>query len=208
MEELGSALLWLSRALVARTLLKDEIGRASTRTSMGFVDFDRCNPEDANAPCQMALAFARDLRLRCIERNAHDRLYKAAKALGDDRSALVHFERFTALKDSLHAEDVPKGLERIEFSRNVMADSLRRRSEGPGGCGRARWSPEAVVHRWWYPRRGHRSVRLAQKEEGARSIGLSRSLARTPTFAADGKDAGTVRRGDHRMRRALREEGA
>lgn len=124
--ELDSAFHWLSSALTAQLLLKDESGEASTRTSIGFVELDRADPAAAAGSCGKAQAIARDLHLRTVERNACDCLYKAAKAQGDDRAALAHFERYTALTDSLHAEDVRKGLERIEFNRSVMADSLRR----------------------------------------------------------------------------------
>ncbi len=126
MGKLDSAFQWLNNALTGQVALKDESGQASTYASIGFVDLDRQDPKAAAAACGKALAIARDLRLRSIERNACDCLYKAAKALGDDRSALVSFERFTALTDSLHAEDVRRGLDRIEFNRSVMADSLRR----------------------------------------------------------------------------------
>ena len=54
---------------------------------------------------------------------------QSGQDLGDDRSALHYFERAAALTDSLHAEEVRKGLERIEFNRRVMADSLRRAEE-------------------------------------------------------------------------------
>ena len=122
---LDSAELWLRNSLAIQEGMKDEGGQASTFVTWGFVDLDRKDPSGAKELCGKALAIARDLRTRSLERNACDCLYKAAKALGDDRSALVHFERFTALTDSLHAEDVRRGLERIEFNRSVMADSLR-----------------------------------------------------------------------------------
>lgn len=128
MGRLDSAAIQFERSMAIRERLHDEAGIILSLTSQGFLDLDLGKPQHALVPCERARSMARELDMLTKERNACDCLYRAYKALGRGTDALVHFERFTALGDSLHAEEVDKQLRQLEFDRLVMADSLQRRT--------------------------------------------------------------------------------
>ncbi|MEO8067570.1 MAG: tetratricopeptide repeat protein [Flavobacteriales bacterium] len=119
-----SAMVSFQRSRELRKELGDEQGLASSYVSMGFLRIDMGEHADAVKWCTDGLRTARDLGLLSQERNACDCLYKANKALGREAEALVHFERYTALGDSLRTDEVEKQLKQLEFKRLLLADSL------------------------------------------------------------------------------------
>lgn len=122
--QLDSASVHLMRSRDVRAALGDEQGLASTFTSLGFLNIDQGRHGDAIKWCTDGYTTARDLGLRSQERAACDCLYKANKALGNGEEALRFHERYTALGDSLRSGEVEKQLQRLEFERLLLADSL------------------------------------------------------------------------------------
>ena len=122
--KLDSAMVCFQRSRDVRAALGDEQGLASSAVSMGFLRIDKGELTEAVKQCTDGFALSRDLGLRSQERNACDCLYKAYKALGRDADALLYHERYTMLGDSLRRGEVEKQLQRLEFKRKVLADSL------------------------------------------------------------------------------------
>jgi tetratricopeptide (TPR) repeat protein len=79
--------------------------------------------------CEKSLLASREIGMLRAERNACHCLYTAYKGAGKPRLALDFHEQFTALNDSLEKENTTQRLERLEFEKHVIADSLGKEAE-------------------------------------------------------------------------------
>ena len=78
---------------------------------------------------EKGLEMAEEAAMTEFQRDFSLDLYKAHKALNQNRSALEYHERFTALNDSLKLGETGKKLQQMEFSKQMLADSLVQEEE-------------------------------------------------------------------------------
>ena len=86
-------------------------------------------PANAVTWCRRALSEHEEVGAFLGQRNGCDCLYKAYKALGNARQALIYHEQREAWNDSLNAEDATNKLLQMEFSKQLLADSLKSEQE-------------------------------------------------------------------------------
>lgn len=63
------------------------------------------------------------------QREACECLYQSYKSTNQDSKALIFHERFTLFKDSLNKNETGKKLQRMEFSKQMLADSLEQQKD-------------------------------------------------------------------------------
>ncbi len=83
----------------------------------------------AIAQCILSLELGKEIGALDIEKNACDCLYEGYKGLGNGNKALMYHEKMQELDDSLNAEESAKSLQRMEFSKQVFADSITKVEE-------------------------------------------------------------------------------
>ncbi|MDX1685169.1 MAG: adenylate/guanylate cyclase domain-containing protein [Saprospiraceae bacterium] len=80
--------------------------------------------EKAIESCKRGLVESRSMAALLHEKKACECLYKGYKGLGISDSAFVYLERTSVLEDSLEIEKATKSLQRMEFRKAVLADSM------------------------------------------------------------------------------------
>lgn len=58
------------------------------------------------------------------QRKANEYLYESYKKIGNDRKALIFYEQFQILEDSLHKGEAAQELQKMEFAKQVFEDSI------------------------------------------------------------------------------------
>lgn len=64
-----------------------------------------------------------------LEQNFYHHLYYAYKEMGNTNKALENYEKMIALKDSLHSIDTAKKIQKVEFDKEQLADSLEHEAD-------------------------------------------------------------------------------
>jgi sensor histidine kinase YesM len=84
---------------------------------------------DAVKWCTSALNISEASRRLQLQQAACSCLYRGYKALGNVDKALYYFEEYVLLTDSLKEEDLKVELNRLEFEKDLLTDSLSREEE-------------------------------------------------------------------------------
>ena len=79
--------------------------------------------------CQRGLDVAEEIGSLTRQKANCECLYDAYKGLGNNKEALAYFERVQVLNDSLNETETAKKLQRYEFDKEVLADSLRQEED-------------------------------------------------------------------------------
>ncbi|MCB0813640.1 MAG: tetratricopeptide repeat protein [Flavobacteriales bacterium] len=66
--------------------------------------------------------------LTTLKKNC-ERLYRSYKTMGNSRKALEYLEQYKVYEDSLNETETAKKLQRMEFDKELLADSLRQEEE-------------------------------------------------------------------------------
>lgn len=161
-----SARRWIEASIALRDSIGDEPGAALALVSLGLLALDLDRPQEAVTCCGRAAATALDLQLRSVEEKACACLEQACARTGDRACVDRNRERRAVLNDSLQRQQARDLLARIEFRRELVADSLRNASGGtarkdPGGRDAMYWPwalGAAVLAGlglgWWRRRKG------------------------------------------------------
>lgn len=106
-----------------------QVNVVRTQLGLGRLNLEKEEFEIADEYCSAALDKAMEFDMFEEEMNACQCLYKTNKALGRTQAALVYFEKSQILMDSLKLGETAGELQRMEFEKALMADSLRQEEE-------------------------------------------------------------------------------
>lgn len=110
-------------------ILGDSSSLANGYYNLGEIALRQNQYMEAIKWCEASLKIAEATHKAPIESADCNCLYRAHKALGNSAKALYYFEDFYFLEDSLHKEDLNIALKRLEFEKELLADSLAREEE-------------------------------------------------------------------------------
>lgn len=125
----SQALEYYRKGLAIQEKLDEKPGILNSYHNIGTLHLKQKKYALAVAWCEKALAISRQIKALRPEQNACHCLYEAHKALGQSKPALAYHEQYLALSDSLQKEETNRRLEQLEFSRQLMADSLGKEEE-------------------------------------------------------------------------------
>ena len=109
--------------------LGDTASLANCYYNLGEIAFHEENYHETIKWCGASLAIAEATNKKPIEKEACYCLYGGYKALGNHAKSLEYFERFVVLGDTLKEEELKVELGRLEFEKELLADSLSRAAE-------------------------------------------------------------------------------
>ena len=109
--------------------LGDSASLANAYYTLGEIALNEKKYNEAIDHCETSLHIAEEANKIRIESANCACLYRAHKALGNNSKALVYFEKYVALEDSLKEEDLKIELNRLEFEKELLADSITREDE-------------------------------------------------------------------------------
>ena len=118
------ALEYFQKSLKIKEEIGDKKGQAISLYNIGDVYQNQGNNLKAIANCKKGLEFAIEIGSIEWQNDLCYCLYNAHKAQGNGNKALEYHEQMTALADSLQTEETATKLQQIEFSKQVLADSL------------------------------------------------------------------------------------
>jgi len=120
----SKALDFLQRSLKISEDINDTQGSAATLLSISDIYLEKGNYTKAIAHCKKSLARAKSVGDLGGQEDACECLYEAYRALGNAHEALIFHEQMLTLADSVQTEETAIKLQQMEFSKQVMADSL------------------------------------------------------------------------------------
>ncbi len=123
------ALDYYHRSLKIREELGDKNGIAVSLNAIGSFYQKQGDHQKAINECQKGLKLAQEIGAVSLQKDACECLYDAYKAAGNGNNALQYHEQMLVLADSLQAEETTKQLERMEFQKQLLADSLKQEEE-------------------------------------------------------------------------------
>jgi len=112
------------RSLKIREEIGDKRGIASSLNSIGRLYQKQDDHQRSINQCSKGLLLAQEIGAISLQRDACECLYDGYKTLGNGNKALEYHEQMLTLDDSLNAEETTKQLERMEFAKVMLADSL------------------------------------------------------------------------------------
>jgi class 3 adenylate cyclase/Tfp pilus assembly protein PilF len=101
---------------------KDQM--ANSLNQIGTIYFEQRYYNKAIDNCKKGLRISEELNDIIEQNKSCECLYNTYKALGNGNKALVYHEQMLVLNDSLKTEETAKKLQRMEFTKLVLADSL------------------------------------------------------------------------------------
>jgi adenylate cyclase len=123
--DLDSALKYFEQAL----LIAEEFGEQSTKATLlsniGIIYKKKENYSNAISKCLKSFEIAKEYGSIVEEKDACNCLYQAYKGLGKTSKALFYYEIMNGHKDSLKAQEISQNLDRMEFQRKVITDSIQ-----------------------------------------------------------------------------------
>ena len=109
--------------------LGDTSSLANTYYNLGEISFHEEKYHESIKWCAASLAIADAANKKPIVQEACYCLYGGYKAVGNSKKSLEYLERYVVLVDSLKEEEVTVELGRLEFEKELLADSLSRSAE-------------------------------------------------------------------------------
>ena len=109
--------------------LDDKPGLATSYYYTGITYLDQKAYTQAVKWCKQGLDLSRSLGAIRNQRNTCGCLHKAYKGMDQYQQALVYHEQYLLMIDSLQKEETNQRLEQLEFSKQVLADSLGKEEE-------------------------------------------------------------------------------
>ncbi|MEH6535891.1 MAG: adenylate/guanylate cyclase domain-containing protein [Psychroserpens sp.] len=102
----------------------NKYGVALSLANIGSIYRIQNNYSKAILNCKKSHEIAKEIEAIAVQKMACECLYTGYKALGNGNIALLYHEQMLVLNDSLKTEDAAKKLQQMEFSKQVLADSL------------------------------------------------------------------------------------
>jgi class 3 adenylate cyclase/Tfp pilus assembly protein PilF len=127
--EYSNALEYYERSLKLAEELKNRRTIANELRSIGAIHLARNNFQEAASQCQKSLKLSEEIGVLEFQKDACSCLYNAYKGLGNGNKALEYHEQMLVVTDSLNAVEIVKNLERMEFAKQVLADSIANAEE-------------------------------------------------------------------------------
>jgi class 3 adenylate cyclase/tetratricopeptide (TPR) repeat protein len=118
------ALDYHQRSLKIKEEFNDKQGIAASLNNIGFLYQKQGDYQKAINPCRQGLKLAQEIGDVELQSKACKCLYDGYKATGNGNKALEYHEQMLALDDSLNAKESAKALQKMEFAKQVLADSL------------------------------------------------------------------------------------
>lgn len=118
------SLAYYNKALFLQKKQEERQGICFTKVKISDVYFDRKEYQKALNLCNEALLEAKKLGTLETQRDATEVLYRIYKAINNHAKALIYFEEFNVLKDSLLNEETKNQLEQLEFEKWIVTDSI------------------------------------------------------------------------------------
>ncbi|OUR92702.1 hypothetical protein A9Q87_06605 [Flavobacteriales bacterium 34_180_T64] len=118
------ALEYYQRSLNIQEEIGEKKGIVISSMAIGQIQADQGNYIKAIEAYQKSYDLASEIGSILHQKNACTLLYNAYKALGNGNKALAYHEQMLVLNDSLKSEETAKKLQQMEFSKQVLADSL------------------------------------------------------------------------------------
>ncbi len=118
------ALDYFQKSLKIFEEIGDKWGIAFSLRNIGVNYSERGDYSKALENCKKGLDLAKKIGVIGEQKESCECLYDAYKALGNANKALEYHEQMLELTDSLQTEETVKKLQQMEFSKQVMADSL------------------------------------------------------------------------------------
>ncbi len=119
-----SALDYLQRSLSISYELGDSLGIIATLLDLADIYLDKRDYQRSIENCSRSLSMARNLGDIGYQESANEGLYLAYKAIGRIKEALFHHEQMLVFADSIQTVETIKNLQQMEFSKQMLADSL------------------------------------------------------------------------------------
>lgn len=110
-------------------ILRDSASLTNGYYTLGEIALNQQQYPEAIKWCEASLDIAVSTHKAPVESAACSCLYRSYKALGNHEKALYYFEEFYFLEDSLGNEDLEIALKRLEFEKELLADSLSMEAE-------------------------------------------------------------------------------
>ncbi len=102
---------------------------ASIMRNIGLIHYKQGNFPKALEYCKKSLVTTQEKGVLEKEKKSCQCLYDTYKAMGNGLEALVYIERIQVIDDSLNAVETAKTLQRMEFAKVMVADSLNHIAE-------------------------------------------------------------------------------
>jgi len=122
--EYDKALEFLEKSLQISEEIKDIQGGVKTRLEVATTYLDRKEYAKAILASKRSLLEARQIGDIGNQETAFEILYESYRALGNTALALENHEKMLAMADSVQIEEMGIKLQQMEFSKQVLADSL------------------------------------------------------------------------------------
>jgi class 3 adenylate cyclase/Tfp pilus assembly protein PilF len=123
------ALEYYQKSLVIKEEVSDQNGIAGAYLEMSRIYYEQNRYSKAAEYSEKGLEKAIEVRNLNLQVSAYGILYRIYKALGDMVKALEYHEKSIITGDSLQARETSKKLQQIEFSKQMLADSLLQEEE-------------------------------------------------------------------------------
>lgn len=120
----SKALVYQIEALKMREENGNNLFIASSLENIGSIYIEQGLYKKAIAECQKSLRLSEKIGAIEEQKLACECLYRAYKLLRISNKALVYHEQMLMLSDSLQSEETSQRLQQMEFSKQVLADSL------------------------------------------------------------------------------------
>jgi class 3 adenylate cyclase len=104
----------------------DRMEVAETMNLLGTIRLEQGDLQEALRYCEGGTRVAEELRNISEQQKGCKCLYKLHKAMGHRQEALEQLERANILDDSLKLQEIDKKLQRMEFNKQLRADSLEK----------------------------------------------------------------------------------
>jgi adenylate cyclase len=118
------ALDYHQRSLKIKEEFSDKQGIAASLNNIGFLYHKQGDYQKAINQCRKGLKLAQEIGDVELQSKACKCLYDGYKATGNGNKALEYHEQMLALDDSLNTKESAKALQKMEFAKQVLADSL------------------------------------------------------------------------------------
>lgn len=128
-EEFVKALDYYLQSLEINKKMGDQGQISSSLTSIGVLYLHQGDYPKALSYCQSGFELSLDIGSLEIQEEACSCLYEIYKAIGNGNKTLKYLELLNDIEDSLNDEETSKKLQRMEFQKQMLADSMARNEQ-------------------------------------------------------------------------------
>jgi len=101
-----------------------EQGVAANEFEIGDIYKRQGNFKQSIEHCKKSLSVAHEIGALQVQKDACQCLYEVYKAMNNGNRALVYLEKIQVLTDTLSSEDISQKLQQMEFTKQVLTDSI------------------------------------------------------------------------------------